>query len=225
MNKAPVIGISRLRMGTDGHGVTTLVAFHGCPLRCQYCLNPHCNETEGVWKQMTAEEIYDELKKDSLYFKATNGGVTFGGGEPMLRSDIIRKVLELGADKWHNTIETSLNVESNHNLELMGYIDHYIIDVKDMNPEIYERYTGHSIDNMMMNLRVLQSKGYADNITFRLPLIEGYNTDADRDCSEETLHRMGFTDIQRFTYVTDVQAFKTRKQNQYNKTIYPQTIQ
>ena len=40
MNRAPLIGISRLRIRTDGHGVTTLVAFHGCPLRCKYCLNP-----------------------------------------------------------------------------------------------------------------------------------------------------------------------------------------
>lgn len=29
----PVIGISRHRIGIDGSGVTTLVAFHGCELR------------------------------------------------------------------------------------------------------------------------------------------------------------------------------------------------
>ena len=40
MKAAPLIGISRHRLSTDGEGVTTLVAFHGCPLRCKYCLNP-----------------------------------------------------------------------------------------------------------------------------------------------------------------------------------------
>ena len=39
-NGIPVIGVSRHRLGTDGNGVTTLVAFHGCKLRCKYCLNP-----------------------------------------------------------------------------------------------------------------------------------------------------------------------------------------
>ncbi len=39
--KAKIIGISRHRLSTDGDGVTTLVAFHGCPLSCRYCLNPH----------------------------------------------------------------------------------------------------------------------------------------------------------------------------------------
>ena len=36
----PIIGISRHRLGVDGNGVTTLVAFHGCNLQCKYCLNP-----------------------------------------------------------------------------------------------------------------------------------------------------------------------------------------
>ena len=35
-----VIGIARHRLQTDGQGVSTLVAFHGCPLHCKYCLNP-----------------------------------------------------------------------------------------------------------------------------------------------------------------------------------------
>ena len=38
----PMIGICRHRLVTDGQGVTTLVAFHGCPLRCKYCLNAQC---------------------------------------------------------------------------------------------------------------------------------------------------------------------------------------
>lgn len=29
---APIIGINRHKLLTDGEGVTTLVAFHGCPL-------------------------------------------------------------------------------------------------------------------------------------------------------------------------------------------------
>lgn len=38
--RAKVIGVARHRLATDGDGVTTLVAFHGCPLHCRYCLNP-----------------------------------------------------------------------------------------------------------------------------------------------------------------------------------------
>lgn len=39
----PFFGVSRLRMGLDGRGVTTLVTFMGCQLRCKYCLNEQCH--------------------------------------------------------------------------------------------------------------------------------------------------------------------------------------
>lgn len=44
-DNAPVFGISRLRIGTDGKGITTLVTFMGCPLNCKYCLNDFCHES------------------------------------------------------------------------------------------------------------------------------------------------------------------------------------
>ena len=39
-NLVPILGVNRHRLLIDGEGVTTLVAFHGCPLHCKYCLNP-----------------------------------------------------------------------------------------------------------------------------------------------------------------------------------------
>lgn len=78
--KADIIGISRHRIGVDGAGVTTLAAFHGCTLACKYCLNPHCSDHSKIWKRFTPQELYDEVKKDSLYFVATGGGICFGGG-------------------------------------------------------------------------------------------------------------------------------------------------
>ena len=36
----PIFGISRHRMGIYGNGITTLVAFMGCPLKCIFLQNP-----------------------------------------------------------------------------------------------------------------------------------------------------------------------------------------
>ena len=41
--RAPILGVERHRIETDGNGVTTLVGFYGCPLRCKYCLNQYCH--------------------------------------------------------------------------------------------------------------------------------------------------------------------------------------
>ena len=86
--KAPIIGIDRHRLTTDGEGVTTLVAFHGCPLHCKYCLNPQCLSPDGVLRTITPSELYSEVEIDDLYFVATGGGICFGGGEPLLHSKI-----------------------------------------------------------------------------------------------------------------------------------------
>ena len=87
MRKRPIFGISRLRMGVDGKGVTTLVAFMGCPLHCRYCINAQCHDSiyekgrslrKGV-QMLSPKELYDIVKKDNIYFQTTGGGVCFGG--------------------------------------------------------------------------------------------------------------------------------------------------
>ena len=79
MITAPVIISARHRMQTDGQGVTTLVCFHGCPLRCKWCINPFSFALDTKRTHMTVRELYEQIKIDELYFLATGGGVTFGG--------------------------------------------------------------------------------------------------------------------------------------------------
>lgn len=196
--KAPLIGISCLRMGTDGNGITTLVAFSGCCLQCRYCLNPQCHDDVKMW--MTPENIMKVLQKDELYFVATRGGVTFGGGEPLLYPRFIRSVLEHGAKRWSVTVETSLNVSPEKLADLLPYIDEYIVDVKDMNPLIYQKYTSMSNERVKNNLRWLISNGKKDNMLIRVPLIKGFNNADAQSRSVEELSSMGLTRFDRFEY-------------------------
>lgn len=200
--KTPLIGICRHRLVTDGQGVTTLVAFHGCPLRCKYCLNPQCLRSDGVWQQMTVQEILAEVMVDDLYFKATNGGITFGGGEPLLRSDEIVDFCKRRPMEWRIYVETSLNVERRAVEAVAPYIDHYYIDVKDMNPDIYRRYTSTGNRRVLENLRWLADHEDLQKVTIRLPHIPDYNTQEDRDRSQQHLEAMGFKDFDCFEYIT-----------------------
>ena len=201
--KASILGVSRLRMGTDGNGITTLVAFHGCSLGCAYCLNPKCRVYDKNIKRMSAMEVMDLLRKDELYYIATKGGVTFGGGEPFLNSMFIKEVLDLGAKEWNVTVETSLNVPKEYIEPLLPYIDEYIVDVKDMDDTIYRRYTRRSNELMKSNLKWLVDIGYADRIICRIPLISGYNNEKYQKKSKEKLIKMGISRFDLFTYKTD----------------------
>lgn len=46
--KASIFAIYRLRMGIDGHGVTTLVYFISYPLNCAYCLNDRMASRQAI---------------------------------------------------------------------------------------------------------------------------------------------------------------------------------
>lgn len=195
---APIVACSRLRM-QDGDGITTLVCFHGCPLRCKYCLNPFTLKQETKCQIMTPVELYEQVKKDSLYFIATGGGVTFGGGEPLLRTDFIKEFTAL-CDGWHFCAETSLNVPPENIETAASCIDFFIVDCKDTNSEIYKSYTGRDNTQMLENLKLLLRLVGPDRILVRIPLIPDFNTEEDQQKSKEVLQKMGITKFDIFTY-------------------------
>lgn len=198
--RARIIGIARHRLSTDGDGVTTLVAFHGCPLCCRYCLNPQSIDNRGRFKEYSPKLLYDEVRIDELYFLATNGGITFGGGEPCLRPQFIREFRGLCGPEWRLNLETSLNVPTANIKALLPVVNTLIIDIKDMNPDIYRDYTGQSNVLVLENLRLITDSGRQNDCIVRIPLIPGYNTDADRDASRKALEALGFTRFDPFTY-------------------------
>ena len=197
---AKIIGIARHRLSTDGDGVTTLVAFHGCPLRCRYCLNPQSLGDGGRFREYSPEQLYAETRIDELYFLATNGGVTFGGGEPCLRPQFIREFRELCGPEWQLNLETSLNVPVANIEALLPAVNTLIIDIKDMNPDIYRDYTWQNNALVLENLRLIAKTGRQSDCVVRLPLISGYNTDRDRDASRKALEALDFTRFDLFTY-------------------------
>lgn len=198
---APFIAINRHRLTTDGEGVTTLVGFHGCPLHCEYCLNAQCLQADGVWCRLTPGELYSEVEIDDLYFVATGGGICFGGGEPLLRSDFIKAFAEIMNPEWKLTIETSLNVPLENVKAIASLVQMWYIDIKDMNPDIYKAYGCKENKQVISNLQWLAANGYADKVIIRLPLIPEYNTDEDRQQSQQQLEKMGFTNFDKFNYI------------------------
>lgn len=198
----PVFAIERHRLLTDGIGVTTLVGAYGCPLRCKYCINPHAWNPDTLNKTplLTPSALYDKVKIDELYFLSTGGGVTFGGGESLLHANFIRAFREVCGPDWNLTLETSLNVPREKLLTVLGAADNYIVDIKSIEPEIYRSYTGRPIDRMLENLAILKEQVSPEHIFLRVPLIPGYSTKQKTRLSAEQLGKMGFTQIECFSY-------------------------
>ncbi len=196
----PLLSISRLRMGTDGRGITTLVAGAGCPLDCRFCINKEMLE-RGRVRSVTSEWLYEEVSCDELYFLSTGGGVTFGGGEALLHSAFYGAFRKLCGSSWRLSVETSLAVPRSNVEMAADQIDEFIVDCKDMDPDIYNEYTGGEAALMLGNLRFLLEKAGAERIIVRVPLIPGYNTEKDRERSVKLLKEMGIKRLELFDYV------------------------
>lgn len=200
----PLITAARLRMAIDGSGVTTLVAGAGCPLACRYCINR--TALQGSPETVTPQELFDRVKIDDLYFQATGGGLTFGGGEALLHTDFYRAFRKLCGSRWKLNAETSLAVPRENVLAAAEVLDDFIVDIKDTAPEIYRAYTGGDGALALDNLRLLFSLVGAERLRVRVPLIPGFNDKAAQHRSKAVLEDMGITDIELFSYVIREQA-------------------
>ena len=132
--------------------------------------------------------------------RATGGGITFGGGEPLLQADFIKEFKEICPEEWKITVETSLFVPRNYLAQAIDAVDLFVVDCKDMNEDIYRKYTEEDILVMEENLQFLLQRKDAESILVRVPLIPDYNTVEDQNKSAEKLREMGVERLDLFEY-------------------------
>lgn len=197
----PIFAVERLRFGVDGPGVRTLVCAMNCPLRCHYCLNACSWNGSFHAEPFTVQELYDTVQIDNLYFQSTGGGITFGGGEPLLYPEFLAHFARFCPEEWDLRVETSLSVPK-ENLEMtMNVFSHFCVDIKSMNPDTYLRYTGNTLKTALNNLQLLLAHRGPGAVTIRVPLIPEFNDADEQESSSVALHSLGVTDLDLFSYI------------------------
>lgn len=190
-----IYSISKTRINTDGPGVTDLIALAGCPLSCEYCLNKKIIAESKVYN-ITPIKLLEKVMEDACYFIATGGGVTFGGGEPLLQSDEILQFAKIKPDFININIETSLNVNSEDIIKLLPYVNQWIVDIKTLSPDLYKKYTKKDIN--INNLTLLNP----EKTRIRIPIIPNYKNETTAIKEKIKIEEMGFTNIEIFNYIT-----------------------
>lgn len=198
--KANIFAIGRHRFDVDGTGVRSLVVFAGCPLRCKYCINPYTWDGSKKAVAYTPEMLLQKVSVDSVYFQATNGGITFGGGEPLLHSQFISDFIDIAPKSWNYIVETSLSVTFENIAALANKIGTFVVDIKSMDASIYRNYTGAELELTRNNLATLVKLVGAERIIVRVPVIPGYADVNSQSFSISALKELGITNIDSFTY-------------------------
>ena len=125
-------------------------------------------------REYSVEELLVECVRDKLFFDASGGGVTFSGGECMLQMDFLCELLMRCKEQGlHTAVDTAGHVPYESFERNLPYTDLLLYDLKCMDPQRHEAYTG--VDNSMIlgNLERLLKKGCS--VWVRIPLIPSVN--------------------------------------------------
>jgi len=129
-------------------------------------------------EDMTPKEVFAEIIKDKHYYKESNGGVTFSGGECLLFPTFLLELLKMCRNSGINTaVETALNVKWDSIEAVRNYIDTFIIDIKHYDSELHKQYTGSGNKLIISNFNNISR--IHPSIIIRIPLIPNVNDTDD----------------------------------------------
>ena len=176
----------------DGPGIRTTVFLKGCPLDCIWCHNPESKKREPetttkitrnkvlklsysetkdvVGREVTDDEIMNEVLKDRMFYEQSGGGVTFSGGEPLMQLKFLKSLLmKCKEHDVHTAVDTSGYASKEAFESIIPFTDLFLFDLKIMDEEEHKKSTGVSNKLILRNLAFLSEA--AKKIRIRIPLI------------------------------------------------------
>lgn len=170
----------------DGPGIRTIVFLKGCPFRCRWCCNPEMQEfgiqtmvMEGkpkvVGRDVTVDEVMREVVKDRAYYRRSGGGLTLSGGECLAQPAFASALLETAHEEGLNTAIESTGFAEFSVIEqrILPHLDHFLMDIKHMDPAKHKAYIGHTNERVLENARKIAEK--ARRLVIRVPTVPGFN--------------------------------------------------
>ncbi|QCB93785.1 pyruvate formate-lyase-activating protein [Cellulomonas shaoxiangyii] len=161
----------------DGPGTRLTVFLSGCPLRCLYCHNPDTMEMRRG-TDVSADEILAKVARYRGVFRATGGGLTISGGEPLMQPAFVRRLVRGAAAMGVPVaIDTSGFLGAHADDELLDDVDLVLLDVKSGLPDTYRRVTGRELQPTLDLGRRLGARG--TRMWVRFVLVPGLTDDPE----------------------------------------------
>jgi pyruvate formate lyase activating enzyme len=144
----------------------------------------HAGARGLVAKTMSVSEVMAEIEKDLIFYDESGGGVTFSGGEALMQPAFLTELLKACRKKEiHTAVETCGFVKPEIIQTISAWTDLFLYDLKHMNSQKHQQYTGVPNELILDNLGWLSL--HHTNVIVREPIIPSYNDD------KETLHQLG----------------------------------
>lgn len=127
-------------------------------------------------EDVTAAELARRIRKNERILRASGGGVTFSGGEPLMYADFITECVPL-LGGLSVALQTSGYAEASVFERVLSVCDYVLYDLKLMDEAAHREICGVSNTQILQNYEILAKSG-KDFVT-RIPLIPGYTDTPD----------------------------------------------
>jgi pyruvate formate lyase activating enzyme len=131
---------------------------------------------EMLGEEASVESLVSELVKDRAYFEKSGGGVTLSGGEPSLQPAFTLALIQaLKAQGIPVALDTCGLCPPETLEKLIADVDLVLFDLKLINEQEHQKWTGVSNTRILYNLqvvkKVIQSSDRIKRLWIRTPLI------------------------------------------------------
>jgi pyruvate formate lyase activating enzyme len=118
------------------------------------------------------------VQRDWQYYRASGGGLTLSGGEPLLQPHFVAELLRKAkAGTLHCCVETSGYALWGVVRELIPLVDLWLYDFKETDRRLHEKFVGKPNEMILANLKRLHGAGA--RILLRCPMIPQHNARQD----------------------------------------------
>jgi len=172
---------------------------------CGECVEPCLEDAlKIVGKQMTVAQVMDEVEKDRPFYRRSGGGMTLGGGDPLMQHQFSRALLEEAQDAGiHTALETGAYLPWDDFEPLLHHLDQLYIDLKHRDDAQHRKLTGQSNTLILSNLSRVLSIMDPKNVVIRLPLVPGCNDSTENILeSARFIADQGYQQIELMPYHT-----------------------
>jgi pyruvate formate lyase activating enzyme len=146
-------------------------------------------------ERQSVEQVVERIRHYEPVLKATGGGLTVSGGEPLLQAAFVERLFhEAKALGLHTTLDTSGFLGARASNQLLHDTDLVLLDVKSGLPDVYREVTGRALEPTLDFGRRLSAQGIP--MWLRFVLVPGL-TDGEDNVDAIAKYAASLTGVER----------------------------
>ncbi|WP_257285446.1 glycyl-radical enzyme activating protein [Endozoicomonas sp. SESOKO1] len=125
---------------------------------------------------VSVKEVLDEVCKDAVHYRRSDGGLTLSGGEPLAQPEFAEALLKEARTRGvHTAMETTGMASIDVLKKIIPLLDLVLLDIKSFYSEPHKKFTGVESHTILKNALVISQ--LAKEVAVRIPVIPGFNAD------------------------------------------------